>query len=231
MNNKGLRPYSISCQNEPQNSDNSYPTMLLPASQEALVGKALRSLLDSNGFSDVKLIGYDHNWDNAGTYPIQLVCIYYSRRRLSGSYHPRCNRQVQHSRELRSTATQEMYPHKAPSRVPIPTRKVSNRAQFTELRCSISLKLALQFTLPSVQAPWVLTGGATLNGTCITCLLEAQTTTLALSSYGTSLLMLMDLLVYLEQIHVPQAADLLFLWIIMPGISTKNVSGLHLHAA
>lgn len=73
MNNKGLRPYAISCQNEPQNSDSTYPTMLLSVSQEASVGKTLRSLLDSNGFSDVKLIGYDHNWDNAGTYPVQLM--------------------------------------------------------------------------------------------------------------------------------------------------------------
>ena len=47
--------------------------MLLPVSSEALVGKALRGLLDSNGFSDVKVIGYEHNWDNAGTYPVQLV--------------------------------------------------------------------------------------------------------------------------------------------------------------
>lgn len=75
MSDKGFRPYSISCQNEPQQNDDSYPTMLLPASQEAVVGKDLRSLLDSNGFSDVKLIGYDHNWDDAETYPIQLVCI------------------------------------------------------------------------------------------------------------------------------------------------------------
>jgi O-glycosyl hydrolase len=79
MNSKGLRPHAISCQNEPQNSDTTYPTMLLPSAQEALVGKVLRTLLDSNGFSDVKLIGYDHNWDNAGTYPVQLVRLCHLR--------------------------------------------------------------------------------------------------------------------------------------------------------
>ncbi|KAG8790815.1 hypothetical protein FRC17_008849, partial [Serendipita sp. 399] len=71
--NKGYRPYAISCQNEPQHSTSSYPTMLLPVEQEALVGNTLRTLLDTNGFADVKIIGFEHNWDNAGSYPIQLM--------------------------------------------------------------------------------------------------------------------------------------------------------------
>jgi O-glycosyl hydrolase len=83
MNSKGLRPYTVSCQNEPQNSDDSYPTMLLSVAQEAAIGRSLRSLLDSNGFSDVKIIGYDHNWDNAGTYPVQLVSFYDMRHYLA----------------------------------------------------------------------------------------------------------------------------------------------------
>ena len=73
MNNKSLRPYAVSLQNEPQNADSTYPTMLLPVSQAAIVGQTLRTLLDSNGFTDVKIIGFEHNWDNAGTYPVQLV--------------------------------------------------------------------------------------------------------------------------------------------------------------
>jgi hypothetical protein len=58
---------------------------------EGQIGISLRSLLNSNGFSSVKIIGYEvslsflpscyksqvttyqHNWDNAGTYPVQLV--------------------------------------------------------------------------------------------------------------------------------------------------------------
>jgi len=47
--------------------------MLLPVAQEALVGTALRSLLNAHGYSSVKIIGYEHNWDNAATYPVQLV--------------------------------------------------------------------------------------------------------------------------------------------------------------
>ena len=73
LENKNLTPYAISCQNEPLNSNPTYPTMLLPVAQEAKVGTALRSLLNSNGLSSVKIIGYDHNWDNAATYPVQLV--------------------------------------------------------------------------------------------------------------------------------------------------------------
>ena len=30
--------------------------------------------MDSNGFSGVKIIGYEHNWNDAGGYPITLVC-------------------------------------------------------------------------------------------------------------------------------------------------------------
>ncbi|KAJ6526635.1 glucan endo-1,6-beta-glucosidase [Mycena vulgaris] len=65
--------YAISIQNEPQNSQTSYPTTSMTVAVHAQVGIALRALMNSNGFSSVKLIGYEHNWDNAGTYPIQLM--------------------------------------------------------------------------------------------------------------------------------------------------------------
>ena len=60
-------------QNEPENSNPSYPTCLTSASQEAQIGTALRSLLNNSGFSSVKIIAYDHNWNDAGGYPIQVV--------------------------------------------------------------------------------------------------------------------------------------------------------------
>ena len=41
--------------------------------QEAAIAKTLRSLMNKNGFSSVKIIGYDHNWIDASGYPIQLV--------------------------------------------------------------------------------------------------------------------------------------------------------------
>lgn len=60
-------------QNEPQNSNPTYPTALVTVAQEAQIGNALRTLLNNNGFSGVKIIGYEHNWDDAAAYPVQLV--------------------------------------------------------------------------------------------------------------------------------------------------------------
>ncbi|THU93388.1 glucan endo-1,6-beta-glucosidase [Dendrothele bispora CBS 962.96] len=69
----GISVYAIGIQNEPQNSNPSYPTCTLSASQEAQIGMQLRSLMNNNGFGNVRLIAYDHNWDNAATYPVQVL--------------------------------------------------------------------------------------------------------------------------------------------------------------
>ncbi|TCD70167.1 hypothetical protein EIP91_004637 [Steccherinum ochraceum] len=69
----GIPVYALSIQNEPQNSNPTYPTCKISASQEAQIGLALRPLLNNNGFSSTKIIGFDHNWDGAGTYAIQLM--------------------------------------------------------------------------------------------------------------------------------------------------------------
>lgn len=65
----------------------------MTASVMAQIGTALRSLMNSNGFSSVKLIGlpgcfhllllpfiinsfragYEHNWDDAAAYPVTLM--------------------------------------------------------------------------------------------------------------------------------------------------------------
>ncbi|KZP08896.1 glycoside hydrolase family 30 protein, partial [Athelia psychrophila] len=70
---KGIPIDSISIQNEPQNNNPTYPTCTMPVSVHAAVGKALRPLMDANGFTGTKLIGYEHNWNDAGEYPVQLV--------------------------------------------------------------------------------------------------------------------------------------------------------------
>ncbi|CAE6370824.1 unnamed protein product [Rhizoctonia solani] len=73
---RGFPVYVINPQasfNEPQNSNPTYPTTSMSASQEAAIGQALRPLLDNNGFSSVKIVGFEHNWDNAGGYPIDLM--------------------------------------------------------------------------------------------------------------------------------------------------------------
>ncbi|KAH9847929.1 glycoside hydrolase [Lenzites betulinus] len=70
---KGINVYAIGIQNEPENSNPTYPTCKISASQEAQIGTALRTLMNSNGFSGVRIVGYDHNWSDAAGYPVQLL--------------------------------------------------------------------------------------------------------------------------------------------------------------
>ncbi|KDQ52426.1 glycoside hydrolase family 30 protein [Jaapia argillacea MUCL 33604] len=70
---QGVNVYAIAIQNEPENSNPTYPTCNLTASQEAQIGLVLRPLMDDNGFSGVIIIGYDHNWNDATGYPVQLM--------------------------------------------------------------------------------------------------------------------------------------------------------------
>jgi len=71
--NKGITPWAIGIQNEPQNSNTAYPTALIDAHWEGEIGQKLRSIMDDNGFKDTLLIGYEHNWDDAGAYPVDLM--------------------------------------------------------------------------------------------------------------------------------------------------------------
>ncbi|KAI0270572.1 glycoside hydrolase [Gloeopeniophorella convolvens] len=71
--NQGIKIYALSIQNEPENSNDSYPTCDMPVNIMAQIGTALRSLMNSNGLSGVRILGFDHNWDDAGGYPIQLM--------------------------------------------------------------------------------------------------------------------------------------------------------------
>ncbi|KAF8797523.1 glycoside hydrolase family 30 protein [Phlegmacium glaucopus] len=70
---KGLPVYAISIQNEPQNSNPTYPTCNMTADAEGQIAASLRSLLNANSLSNVKIIGHEHNWDNAGSYPVTLM--------------------------------------------------------------------------------------------------------------------------------------------------------------
>ncbi|RDB26922.1 Endo-1,6-beta-D-glucanase [Hypsizygus marmoreus] len=71
--NKGIPVYAISIQNEPQNSNPTYPTCTMTPAVEGQIGTGLRTLLNNNGLSGVKVVGYEHNWNNAGSYPVQLM--------------------------------------------------------------------------------------------------------------------------------------------------------------
>lgn len=56
-----------------ENVNPTYPTCSMPVSIHAQIGVILRTLMDINGFSGTKLIGYEHNWNDAAVYPVQLV--------------------------------------------------------------------------------------------------------------------------------------------------------------
>ncbi|KAF8315939.1 glycoside hydrolase [Clavulina sp. PMI_390] len=61
---KGLPIFAVSI----QNNNPTYPTALLDAATEGQIAITLRTLLDSNGFSSVRIIGYESNWVDE-TYP------------------------------------------------------------------------------------------------------------------------------------------------------------------
>ncbi|KAI0365705.1 glycoside hydrolase [Pilatotrama ljubarskyi] len=70
---KGINVYAIGIQNEPENWNPTYPTCVMTPAQEAQIAKTLRTLMNNNGFSGVKIIGYDHNWIDGSGYPIDLM--------------------------------------------------------------------------------------------------------------------------------------------------------------
>ncbi|EED83900.1 hypothetical protein POSPLDRAFT_134943 [Postia placenta Mad-698-R] len=70
---KGFDIWAISIQNEPLNSNPSYPTNLIDPFWESQVATKLRSLMNSNGFSGTDIIGFDHNWSDADGYPVELM--------------------------------------------------------------------------------------------------------------------------------------------------------------
>ncbi|KAF7358940.1 Glycoside hydrolase family 30 protein [Mycena sanguinolenta] len=72
---RGIPVFAISIQNEAENSNPTYPSCTLTPAIEAEIGTALRTLLNKNGLSAVKIIGYEHNWNDAAAYPVQLVIL------------------------------------------------------------------------------------------------------------------------------------------------------------
>ncbi|KAF7982599.1 hypothetical protein HWV62_27624 [Athelia sp. TMB] len=70
---KSIPIYAISIQNEPENSDTTYPSTSMPVAVEAQIGIALRALMDNNGYSSIHIFGFEHNWSDATAYPVQLM--------------------------------------------------------------------------------------------------------------------------------------------------------------
>lgn len=57
---KGIKPWMVSMQNEPENCKTAMPTTLLSPTDEVALAKALKQQLPS----DVKVMGWDHNWND-----------------------------------------------------------------------------------------------------------------------------------------------------------------------
>ncbi|KAJ7119122.1 glucan endo-1,6-beta-glucosidase [Mycena epipterygia] len=72
---KGVHIYAISIQNEVLNSNPTLPSCKMTYQEEGAIGAALRPLMKSNGFSAVKLIGFEHNWSSY-QYPVSLMKAY-----------------------------------------------------------------------------------------------------------------------------------------------------------
>ncbi|GAK63921.1 glycoside hydrolase [Moesziomyces antarcticus] len=64
--------YALSLLNEPQIQKLEYPTMKMSATQAITVGKLVRTALNKQGFEKVKLLTWDHNWDNT-EYALQVL--------------------------------------------------------------------------------------------------------------------------------------------------------------
>ncbi len=65
---QGIAIDAMTIQNEPLYSPPDYPGCLMTESNEAYLVKQLRSELNNNGYSGVKLWVYDHNFDAASSY-------------------------------------------------------------------------------------------------------------------------------------------------------------------
>ena len=64
---QGVPIYALSVQNEPLYSTTGYPSEHLAASDEsAFIAKNLGPALSTAGLANVKIFGYEHNWDNTG---------------------------------------------------------------------------------------------------------------------------------------------------------------------
>ena len=62
---EGVPIWALSVQNEPLHEVDSYPTMKMTSSEMADMIIGVRSALDSIGKEDIRIVGFDHNWDLA----------------------------------------------------------------------------------------------------------------------------------------------------------------------
>ena len=83
----GIPVYAISVQNEPLNSTSSYPSEYLAASDESdFISNYLGPALNNAGLGAVKILAYEHNWDNTD-YPKAVLASSASPYVAGSSFH------------------------------------------------------------------------------------------------------------------------------------------------
>lgn len=81
----GIPIYAVMPQNEPLNSTTSYPSEYLAATDEAtFIGTNLGPAFNAAGLGSVKIIAYDHNWDNPA-YPETVLADASASSYVAGS--------------------------------------------------------------------------------------------------------------------------------------------------
>jgi glucosylceramidase len=77
--------YAVMPQNEPLNSNTTYPTEHLAATDEAtFIGSNLGPAFQNAGLSNVKILAYDHNWDEP-SYPETVLANAAATNYVAGS--------------------------------------------------------------------------------------------------------------------------------------------------
>ncbi|KAF9040063.1 glycoside hydrolase [Panaeolus papilionaceus] len=73
LKGKGINVYSVAIQNEPRVNNPTYPSSTMDPPTEAKIALVLKGLLKGNGFPNVKILGFENNWNDALAYPVQLM--------------------------------------------------------------------------------------------------------------------------------------------------------------
>ena len=84
LRGRGVPVRFLTLGNEPKHSPADYPGMLMSPAQQAELASAVSSRMLLAGLADVRLIGYDHNWDDTA-FPSTLITHPAARSALAGT--------------------------------------------------------------------------------------------------------------------------------------------------
>jgi len=68
----GLDIWALSVQNEPGHGTSDYITMTMTPDQHTQAATSISSALTTSGYTNIKMIAYDHNWDQP-SYPLDVL--------------------------------------------------------------------------------------------------------------------------------------------------------------